>query len=248
MIRRENYRNDEAVSEVIGFILILGVVVIGMGIIYVVGYPLLQSNMDSSIFEGAEQSFIVVQSDMKMVSFDQTPVKNMNMKLHSASLSIDEDSSLEIQYDGPIYHNYSVGSIEYMQGDEAITYENGAVIVRYETGSPLMISDPRIYSTTVDNTNITTFGIVNVNGNESIAGANSVVTLKMEHNRSEIIKTPNPVNVTVTMNTKYTKVWSEYFLDMGFIPGPSDPGKNFTVYRNDTYLIIGNHTVDTTLS
>lgn len=59
---------------------------------------------------------------------------------------------------------------------------------------------------------------------------------------------PIPVNVTVTMNTKYTKVWSEYFLDMGFIPGPSDPGKNFTVYRNDTYLIIGNHTVDTTLS
>ena len=81
------HNNDEAVSDTVGFILIFGIVILSMGLIYSLGYPLLQSNMDTSIFESTEQSFIVLQSNMKMVSYDQVPVKNLKMKLYSAGLS-----------------------------------------------------------------------------------------------------------------------------------------------------------------
>ena len=59
------YHNEEAVSEVIGFIFIFGIVILSMSTIYVLGFPALQKSMDDTVFESTEQNFIVLQSYMK---------------------------------------------------------------------------------------------------------------------------------------------------------------------------------------
>ena len=90
------YNNEEAVSEVIGFIYIFGIVILSMSIIFVMGYPMLQSSMDQSIFESTTQSFIVLQSNIKMVGFDQVPVKTMKIQLNGATLSVVRNSNITI--------------------------------------------------------------------------------------------------------------------------------------------------------
>ena len=56
-MKNKIYHNEEAVSEVIGFIYIFGIVMLSMSIIFVMGYPMLQSSMDESIFESIRTEF-----------------------------------------------------------------------------------------------------------------------------------------------------------------------------------------------
>jgi len=244
MIRKENdKRQDAAVSEVMGYIVMFGVVIISISAIYVMGYPILQSNMDSSIFESSEQNFIVLQSNMKMVAYDHVPVKNMKMKLYSSSLATTNELQISIQYDNTVvYSNSSLSGIEYNKDDNMILYENGAVFKGYHPRGAVMVSEPRIYSSTMDGVNITTIGLIMVNGNSGISGK-GIATLNMQHNTSSLIKTDDTVNVTLSMNSRFAPLWKEYFEDIGFTTG-SYNDTTFTSYRNDTMLIIGQHIID----
>ena len=120
-------RNDAAVSETVGFILMFSIVILSMSTIYILGYPILQEHIESSVFENAQQSFIVLQSDMKRVAFEQLPMKTMKIKLHSSTLSIDDRSSILISYNDGNSHsyNYSTGEIEFAKNGNILTYENG---------------------------------------------------------------------------------------------------------------------------
>ncbi len=244
MIQQDNDRQDRAVSETVGFILMFGIVIISMSFIYVMGYPLLQSNMDTSVFESAEQSFIVVRSDMKMVAFEQVPVKVMKMKMHSSMLLFDNSSSIVIRYDGNTL-NYSTGSIRYVKDDNELIYENTAVMKSYSQGGDLMVSEPSIYSTSIDNVNITTFGIVRARGTGSLSGS-SIVDLRMQHNSSSLIKTDGITDVNLTINSDYATLWNEHLQETGFTT-TSLTDDSVTAYRNDTMLIIGHHLIDVEL-
>ncbi len=244
MIQQDNDRQDKAVSETIGFILMFGIVIISMSFIYMMGYPLLQSNMDTSVFESAEQSFIVIRSDMKMVAFEQVPIKVMKMKMHSSMLFFENSSSIVIRYDGNTL-NYSTGSIRYIKDNDELIYENTAIMKSYSQGGDLMVSKPSIYSTSIDNINVTTLGVVQTRGEGSASGS-AIVDLRMQHNSSSLIRTDGTTDVNVTINSDYAALWSDQLQQAGFTTS-SLTDNSVTAYRNDTMLIIGHHLVDVEL-
>jgi hypothetical protein len=182
-MKNKIYYNEEAVSEVIGFIYIFGIVILSMSIIFVMGYPMLQSSMDESIFESSEQSFIVLQSNMKMVGFDQVPVKSMKIQLNGATMSVSHNSNFTIYVDevgdgdgvdGTLYNASSSGEIEYQKNDKFMTFENGGVWKRYPDGN-LMVSTPRIFIDKMAEINYTTIGIVSIKGDSSTGGSGIAV-------------------------------------------------------------------------
>jgi len=234
---QEDNRNEEAAAETIGFLYIFAIVMLSMSIIYVMGYPMLQSSMDESIFESTEQSFIVLQSDMKMVAFDQVPVKSLRIQLQSSSLSVTNNSNITIDYEnGP--QIFGSGEIEFQKNDNVLTYENGAVFKQYPTGS-IMVSNPRIYTDTINN--ITTIGIVSVNGNGSVGGA-GIATLNIGHGTSISPLIKNNVNVTLRINSTYASEWETYLQSIGF--NTTLNGSSLVALRNNTMLVVGNHIVD----
>jgi hypothetical protein len=242
---QEDNRKDAAVAETIGFIYIFGIVMLSMSMIYVMGYPMLESSMDESIFESTGQSFIVLQSDMKMVAFGQVPVKSLQIQLQGATLSVTENSniSIAIEYpDGTVQNvPYVTGEIEYQKNDKFLTYENGGVWKRYPVGS-LIVSNPSIYTSTLeDGTNITTIGVVSIQGASS-AGGSGIATFSMKHNESIINKTPSPVNVTLRINSTYAAEWKNYLERIGFNTANSTDS-SLTALRNNTMLITGQHLV-----
>lgn len=240
---QEDNRNEEAAAETIGFLYIFAIVMLSMSIIYVMGYPMLQSSMDESIFESSEQSFIVLQSDMKMVAFGQVPVKSLQIQLQGATLSVTQNSIITIEYlDGtPQNFTYPIGEIEYQKNDKFLTYENEGVWKRYPDGS-IMVSSPRIYNSTMNGTDFTTIGVVSINGTSSVGG-NGIATLSMTSKESIINKTSSPVNVTLKINSAYAKDWKNYLESKGFITANST-GSSLTAWRNNTMLVVGRHLVD----
>ena len=241
------YNNEEAVSEVIGFIYIFGIVILSMSIIFVFGYPMLQSSMDQSIFESTTQSFIVLQSDMKMVGFDQVPVKTMKMQLNGATLSVTRNSNITIDINGIPQSDVSgeIGDIEYLKNDKSITFENGGVWKKYPDGT-IMVSNPRIYMGNDKNTNYTTIGIISVNG-ESSTGGEGIAILNMKYNNSSLYESDNPVNVSISINSSYKSDWEKYLESIGFSAAISTDS-SLTAWRNNTMLIVGKHVVDVSIT
>jgi hypothetical protein len=242
-------RKEAAAAEVIGFIYIFGIVMLSISLIYVMGYPVLQSSMDDSIFESAEQTFIILQSNMKMVAFDQVPVANLNIQLQSGALSVSNNSNITV-----VYKNYTStsepikaeGEIEYQKNDRFLTYENGGVWKQYPSGN-VMVSDPRIYNgTTNDGKNITSIGLVSISGISSMGGK-GIATLNMQYNSSEPpLITPSQVNVTISINSTYARQWGNYLNSTGF-DTVNLTDSSLIAKRNNTWLVLGTHTVNVTI-
>jgi hypothetical protein len=241
-------RNDAAVSETVGFILMFAIVILSMSMIYILGYPILQEHIESSVFENAQQSFIVLQSDMKRVAFEQVPVKTMKIKLHSSTISIDNRSSMLISYNDGTSHsyNYPTGEIEFTKDDKVLTYENGGLWMKQPPSGAIMVSKPPIYTGIINNENMTTIGVVNVHGRRSMGG-NGIASITMQHNTSGLTKPSVPVNVTVTINSVYSTQWARYLYENGFDIISSN-SSSVSARRLQTWLIIGSHDVDVSIT
>ncbi len=238
-------RKDSAVSETVGYILMFSIVILSMSFIYTMGYPVLQKNVEASVFENAEQSFIVLQSHMKRVAFDQAPVKVMKIKLHSSTISIDNDSSILISYDNNSF-SYDMGEIEFSKDEKLLAYENGGVWKQNSPSEVLMVSQPPVYTGRVNNINTTTIGVVSINGHYSTAGS-GIASITMKHNNSSLITPDDPVNVIVQINSIYAKQWAKYLEENGFDIISSNSSTVFAS-RDNTMLFIGNHVVDVSIT
>jgi len=203
--------------------------------------------MDDTVFESTEQNFIVLQSYMKMVGFDQVPVQSLKIRLQGSTLSVTQKSNLTIYYSDyetgkPLYNVTNVtGEIEFNKNDNYLTYENGGVWKRYPSGS-LMVSAPRIYTGQINGINITTIGVILAHGDSS-AGGNGISILKMGHIYSIINKSSSPVNVTLFINSRYASDWQKFLESMDFKPNLTSPN-SLTAMRNNTMVVIGKHQVD----
>lgn len=239
-------RNNAAVSETVGYILLLAIVTLSMGVIYIVGYPALQSNIDANAFESAEQNFIVLQSNMERVAFDQTPVKVLKLKLQSSEIATSNRSSITIDYDGNTFF-YPTGEIEYSKDNKAISYEMGSVFKRYPPSSVVMVSEPKIYTGKVNNVNVTTIGIVSVNGHNDFISGNGIVTLTMKNNESYMDTTSGRTDVKIQINSTHAQKWEEFLEENGF-DIISSSSSMVSAMRNDTRLTVSRHVVDVELS
>ena len=238
---REN-RNEAAVSETVGYILLFAIVTLSMGVIYAVGYPILQSNIDANIFESAEQSFIVLQSNMNRVAFDQTPVKVLKINLMSSSISVSDRSSITINdsIDPPL--QISTGEIVFEKDDKTIVYEMGSVFKTYSNGETVMVSEPPIFIDNIDGTNVTTIGLVTVNGDSYFSGK-GITSLYLKHNSSSVERGTTITDVEIQINSTHAPKWEEYLEESGFTILSSDQS-SVSARKNDTTLILSTHVVD----
>ncbi len=143
--------NEKAVSEAIGFILILGIVLTGIGLVTLYGYPVLVKEQSNADVRNMERAMIVIQNDMKSLCFKNVPYKEATLQVSGGTLEVigtgGPAPKFEISGSGisdPI--TFSPGALVYRsdRGTEVITLENGAVMTRQAdaTGSA-MLAEPR---------------------------------------------------------------------------------------------------------
>jgi len=205
--------NEKAVSEAIGFILILGIVISGIGLVTLYGYPVLVKEQSNTDVKNMERAMIVIQNDMKSLCFKNVPYKEATLQVSGGTLEVinssDSKSMFKITGDGinPDIE-FSPGALIYRsdRGTEVITLENGAVMTRQEgaTGSA-MLAEPRWFYDIDPQTNDKTFVIylMNITADERMAKSGmATVRMTREKTNTTVHKpTDNAGDVTVT----YTK-------------------------------------------
>ncbi|MDD1657273.1 MAG: hypothetical protein LUQ41_02300 [Methanomicrobiales archaeon] len=148
--------NDGGVSEAVGYIIIFGLVMTGIGLITLYGYPVLMQQESSANIKNMEQTMIVLQNDVKSLTYKLVPYKETSLRVSGGTLKLVNrsvmDQTFTIAYNGPdVVTGFIPGELRYLSTKDnvVITLENGAVIERQvgQTGS-FMLAQPRWY---VDN-------------------------------------------------------------------------------------------------
>ncbi len=127
--------NDSAVSEVVGFIIIFGIMLSGIALITLYGYPMLLQEQQNTNIRNMERNMILLQSDVNSLVYKSVPYKETTMQVSGGTLSVDpggSTSSFTVTVDGYSATVIPLGEILYesQDGTTTIGLENGAVHTR----------------------------------------------------------------------------------------------------------------------
>ena len=202
---------NEAQSEIVGVVLILGITFASIGVILLLGQPILSDATNSATVDRVQNEMITLDSRLTAASVGTSVNETLTFNLEGGSLTSEPDATrFNVSWDGNTI-NRSIGKIEYENGETAVAYEAGGIWRRNTlTGASFMISPPDF---TFDGETLS-LPVYNVTSEGGYSGPNTLSVrggnrTKYHPNATE----SNPVdgNVTVTVETQYHQGWARYF-------------------------------------
>ena len=227
--------NDRGVSESIGFMLIFTIVIAGIGLVTLYGYPLLLQQQVGADEKIMEKNMIVLQNDIKSLAYKTVPFKETSLKIGGGSLTVYNSSytpatsNLTI-YDqsGTYVNSFTPGELRYesVSAQTDISLQNGAVVMRprIQPGST-MLAEPRWFYDA--NTNTMVINLINITSSGLMAkeGIGTVQMALGETNYSyssipagTAIKLDYTPDITGVQN--YSVAWDNYFTQTLKMPSP----------------------------
>lgn len=231
--------NESGVSEAIGFMLIFGMVIVGIGLVTLYGYPLLLKQQVGADEKIMEKNMIVLQNDVKSLAYKTVPFKETSLKIGGGALTIYNSSadspSSNISIDNGVVASYlppftvntrfTPGELRYesVSSQTDISLQNGAVVLRPHsaTGS-VMLAEPRWFFDKVTNTmvfNLVEFTSETIMAKEGIGTVQMSLTGETYYNETLV---PVNGNVTITYNPDatqdYSVAWDNYIWNSWNIP------------------------------
>jgi hypothetical protein len=223
--------SESAVSEAVGFILTLGIVIIASGLVYANALPILQQSMDTSHFMEMQESFNLLGQNINEVVYERAPVRNTELKIIGGAMSIQHDSTMQIVVNETIYP-FEMGSVEYFLDHQINAYENGAVWTKYRNNDTVMVVKPHI-----NYGNVTTIPVVELTGTYTKAGEGSArIRARRSDSSSIYFINATGYNTTITVQSTFYKGWEIFFRN--------NLGANDIVVDHTNRTVSGNITTD----
>jgi hypothetical protein len=239
-------KNDRAVSETIGFVIVFGIIIGGIGLVTLYGYPMLlkqQSGADEQIME---KNLIVLQNDVKSLAYKTVPYKETSLKVGGGALSvynmnygttkssyftIYDDFGQIVNADGSAPLTFYPGDIRYesASADTGLSLENGAVVKRMlaQEGST-MLAEPRWFIDSETSTAV--IYLIGFNTTDMMSRT-GIGTVKMELDQTKTNSTTYSIpagdivhlayNRPQDASTDYSAAWENYFKNTLHLDGPS---------------------------
>jgi hypothetical protein len=138
--------DDRAVSEALGYILVFAVVVASIATVTTVGVGGLQEQREAEQFTNVQRAFDVFAENLDDVRRYDDPRRATEIRLAGGSLRFGEQSNVTVGvHDGSDFvgntTRANVTPIAYVQDDESVVYEAGALF-RTKGGSSVMLREP----------------------------------------------------------------------------------------------------------
>jgi len=208
----------EAVSESIGYLIIFGLVLTGIGLITLYGYPLLMQQQSSANMRNMEQTMIVLQNDIKSLTYKLANYKETSLRVSGGTLSLFGPAYTLQKFnvrtgDGSVNYDFFPGELRYYSTNDntVISLENGAVIEKpLATTGSFMLADPRWYIDTSSGTLV--INLMNVStapGTDQLLSQTGVGTVRMRLASANMTSGITPGTVTITYTPDYKNITPE---------------------------------------
>jgi len=236
--------NDKGVSESIGFLLIFTIVIAGIGLVTLYGYPLLLQQQVSADEKIMEKNMIVLQNDIKSLAYKTVPFKDTSLKIGGGSLYVygssysSPSSTLQINNGGgtasylpPFTPNteFIPGELRYesVSAQTDISLQNGAVVLRPRINQgaingAVMLADPRWFYDR--NTNTMVINLINITSN-TIMSKEGIGTVRMSlagepYFSKSVIHMGEKIELVYTPDPTqdYSVAWDNYIMKTFDVP------------------------------
>ena len=225
---KQDYRKsrDNGVSESIGFLLIFTIMIAGISLVTLYGYPMLLQQQVSADEKIMEKNMIVLQNDIKSLAYKTVPYKETSLKIGGGALTVynsfysPSSSTLKVYDPGSTYvDSFHPGELRYESGSSQtdISLQNGAVVLRRhsEPGS-VMLAEPRWFYDSPTNTMV--INLINITSDDLMAkvgiGTVRMALVSTSYNKWDINTqllldyTPDTTGVQ-----DYSVAWDNYFIN-----------------------------------
>ena len=223
-----------AVSEVIGYVVIVGIVFISIGMVYSNGIPALSQAEESQHLNNFERSFSVLKENIDEMVENEVEKRGSTMRLTDGTLDVDRDKEAEflvtIRDNASstvlLRDNSTSDPVIYSLNGRDVVYENGAVLRSDSTGSGMVTEPGWEVATTGDGA--TLINIVSVfggsEGSSQLAGSGTALirTDAVSGGENTYLNSECPCDINVTVLSNHSTAWSNYFeVEFGDMSGTS---------------------------
>lgn len=190
-----NLLNFRAVSEVVGALMVLLMIVTVAGILYTMSYPVIWSGQDNVKFRNAFFDLFELREKIERVKSGLEPKSVHKIQFYDTSIDFKNEPIIRIGS-----RNYTVASIKITGSGWTLTYENGAII---ESRTNMrMLSAPNINY----NNGTLYLPIIILKGNFS-AGGRGEVNLFLSLKNSYSLSGKD----TIVFYSSNIQAWKEFF-------------------------------------
>ncbi|MCG7849603.1 MAG: hypothetical protein MIO93_10555 [ANME-2 cluster archaeon] len=217
--------SQNAVSEVVGYMLLLGIIVTSVGLVSVLAIPIIEDAKEDAYLKNMEQGFTVLDSKVSLVTLGKSPTQLVQMNCPKGDITVYDQNTSHITVTYTDFnetyeiYNESLGTIQYQLGENKIAFEGGGVFRKYPgEGDPVTITPPEFHY----NGETLTLPIIKVEGNQSVGGS-GVVNIYLVSNNTPNVLFPNPdfdsnytnpltlgKTMSVVIKSDYYMGWANY--------------------------------------
>ena len=219
---KQKIKKESGVSETIGFIIIFGIVMTGIGIVTLYGYPALMQEQENANIKNMEKNMLVLQSDLKTLTYKNVPYQETAIQVSGGTLSIKDEPdtawpyfTISVPGDSPITHY--PGEIKFISGngDANIVLENGAVHLRYwyDPEGSVMLANPSWFYDPATKTYVVQLIRLNASSDFGQTGIGTVRMQMTEPSSTQNYTITGPVTISYQANPAedYMTAWKNYF-------------------------------------
>jgi len=207
--------NSKGISEVIGYILILGIVILITSFSFVYSYSVVSDTKERVKFESMNQGFRKIQNIVEYTAYTKNPRKSIRLLVNEGMISVKEQNEINVTVKSSnitLYNTkYNVGLIEYEYENYKVAFENGGVWQKSFDGVSI-VSEPRIfiYRKQIANEMIVFVALTRLQGNSSVGGY-GFVNVMVEYNSSETRTFNESGYIYLNITSEYAGAWNSYF-------------------------------------
>jgi hypothetical protein len=221
------------VSDLVGYVLMVAVILVGVGLTATVGVDAIEQARMNQHTQGAERGMELIDGHVDDLQQSQAAVRSTELALGGGGLSVngsDARSAITVNVSGTgdSPTRYSMGSLTYRYGEAVVAFEGGGVFQRSPRGNPVTVAEP----TLLCDDDRALVSVVTLQGpalNHNYGG--DVPLVFREHNSSVLF----PVNrtgadsqaeatgVNVTVHSEHASAWNETLQDGSEWAASSDP-------------------------
>lgn len=241
-------KSDDAVSESVGYIILIGILTTIIAITLMIGYPIFQSSVQDGHMQNMQEAIYLLSVNANKVAMYEAPSQSAEIKLNGGTLWVHDSGYFNITcYDAG---NNFIGSdnitpliaMEYRLNNKKVGYILGGVCSK-ESDSSLLLSEPSIYNYT-DTAGQTTMVVPLTTFQNTIGAISGTGTSRIIINSPYYSKTSNSVNypnatrydnvrhITIAMKSDYNQCFKLYFENTLGFQEVSDSNGVFVVKKD----------------
>lgn len=226
--------DDRAVSDLVGYILTVSILLLGVGVVSTVGIDQIERAQGTQNDRSVERAMLLLEGNLDEVQESRAEARSTTLSLNTGHVDVVAGSAtsavtVNVSGVGDTPTTYDMGSIAFRLDDAIITYEGGGVFKNTTRGNALARSSPSF----VCSEDRAVVSIVTLQGSaagQSLAGGTASVIARADasrvlfpRNRTGADSVEESTGVNVTIDSEYNEGWEGYLRSADQKWDPVDP-------------------------